>query len=52
MRVLRVREGVWTHSDELLTWKQVLSVGTPVALAKKTWLMVNAESPACYPSNK
>ena len=42
MRVLRVRKGARTHSDELLTWMQVLSVGTPVALAKKTWLIVNA----------
>lgn len=45
MRVLRVRKGARTHSDELLTWKQVLSVGTPVALAKKTWLMVNTDCP-------
>lgn len=26
---------------------QVLSVGTPVALAKKTWLIVNADWAAC-----
>lgn len=29
MRVLRVRKGARTHSDGLLTWMQVLSVGTP-----------------------
>lgn len=38
--------------NRLLLLMQALSVGTPVALAKKTWLMVNAGSPACYPSNK
>ncbi len=44
---VKVRESARTHSDELLTWMQVLSVGTPVALAKKTWLIVNADWAAC-----
>lgn len=35
MRLLRVSEGVRTHSDELLTWKQILSVESP-SHAKKT----------------
>ena len=29
---MKVRESARTHSDGLLTWMQVLSVGTPVAL--------------------
>ena len=53
MRVLRVRKGARTHSGELLTWKQILSVGTPVALAEKTWPMVNADCPhAIHRTNK
>ena len=32
---VKVRENARTHSDGLLTWMQVLSVGTPVALAKE-----------------
>lgn len=44
---VKVRENARTHSDGLLTWMQVLSVGTPVALAKKTWLIVNADWVAC-----
>ena len=42
-----MHESARTHSDGLLTWMQVLSVGTPVALAKKTWLIVNADWAAC-----
>ena len=49
---VKVRESARTHSDGLLTWMQVLSVGTPVALEKKTWLIVNADWAAqlfrCY----
>ena len=44
---VKVRENARTHSDGLITWMQVLSVGTPVALAKKTWLIVNADWAAC-----
>lgn len=44
MRVLRVREGAWTHSDELLIWKQILSVESP-SRSRKTWPMVNADCP-------
>lgn len=52
MRVLRVRKGARTHSDGLLTWMQILSVGTPRRAREENVAHSECGLPACYPPNR